>query len=78
MGNWCSLPNMRERRRRAIAVPGFVPECVARVPVSLGGLGGEAVFAKSCVCVHNRPQPFATVRNCLQLYWQLQRKCLCE
>ena len=30
------------------------PECVARVPVSLWGSGGEAVFAKSCVCVRNR------------------------
>ena len=39
----------------------FVPECVARVPVSLWGSGGKAVFAKSCVCVRNRPQVFATV-----------------
>ena len=39
------------------------PECVARVPVSLWGSGGEAVFAKSCVCVRNRSQPSATVRN---------------
>ena len=36
------------------------PECVARVPVSLGGLGGEAVFAKFCVCGRNRPQVSAT------------------
>ena len=27
------------------------------------GSGGEAVFAKSCVCDRNRRQPFATVRN---------------
>ena len=27
------------------------------------GSGGEAVFAKFCVCGRNRPQPFATVRN---------------
>ena len=27
------------------------------------GSGGEAVFAKSCVCDRNRSQPFATVRN---------------
>ena len=39
----------------------FFPECVARVPVSLWGSGGEAVFAKSCVCVRNRSQPSATV-----------------
>ena len=41
------------------------PDCAARVPVSLcgsgGGSGGEAVFAKSCVCGCNRRQPFATV-----------------
>ena len=69
------------------------------------GSGGEAVFAESCVCVRNRSQPFATVRNRFmtavrpstvasasgvvlkacevdpllsQLYWRLQRKCLCE
>ena len=27
------------------------------------GSGGEAVFAKFCVCDRNRSQPFATVRN---------------
>ena len=37
------------------------PDCVARVPVSLWGSGGKAVFAKCCVCVRNRSQPFATV-----------------
>ena len=66
------------------------------------GSGGEAVFAKFCVCVRNRRQPSATacvraVRlstvasasgvvpkvcqvDCLspQLYWCLQRRCLCE
>ena len=69
------------------------------------GSGGEAAFAESCVCVRNRPQPFATVRSRLrecdklstvasasgvvlkacevdplssQLYWCLQRRCLCE
>ena len=30
------------------------------------GSGGEAVFAESCVCVRNSPQPFATVRNRLR------------
>ena len=30
------------------------------------GSGGEAVFAKFCVCVRNRSQPFATVRNRLR------------
>ena len=39
------------------------PECVARVPVSLWGLGVEGVFARRCVRVRNRPQPSATVRN---------------
>ena len=39
------------------------PECVARVPVSLWGSGGWSVFARRCVRVRNRPQPFATVRN---------------
>ena len=69
------------------------------------GSGGEAVFAKFCVCDRNRSQPFASVRNRLwyrrkalhsgecvwrgpetvshwvvspQLYWCLQRRCLCE
>ena len=27
------------------------------------GSGGEAVFAEFCVCVRNRSQPFATIRN---------------
>ena len=30
------------------------------------GSGGEAVFAKFCVCGRNRSQPFATVRNRLR------------
>ena len=49
---------------------GLLPECVARVPVSLWGLGVEGVFARRCVYVRNRPQPsanrpqpFATVCN---------------
>ena len=37
----------------------LIPECVARVPVSLSGCGGKAVFAERCVYVCNRPQPFA-------------------
>ena len=36
------------------------------------GSGGEAVFAKFCVCDRNRSQPFATVRN--RLRWR--RKAL--
>ena len=43
-----------------------IPECVARVPVSLWGCGGEAVFTKGCVCARNRSQPSATVRNRLR------------
>ena len=66
------------------------------------GSGGEAVFAKFCVCVRNHRQPSATVcgdavrlstvasasgvvpKACQvdsfspQLYWRLQRRCLCE
>ena len=41
----------------------FFPECVARVPVSLWGCGGWAVFARRCATVRSRPQPLATVRN---------------
>ena len=36
-----------------------LPECVARVPVSLwgsGGLGVESVFARRCATVRNRPR----------------------
>ena len=32
------------------------PDCVTTVPVSLWGFGGEAAFARSCVCVRNRSQ----------------------
>ena len=35
---------------------------------SLLGCGGWAVFAGRCVYVRNRPQPFATVRNCSQSF----------
>ena len=35
------------------------PECVARVPLSLSGCGGRAVFARRCVYVRNRSQPSA-------------------
>ena len=44
----------------------FFPECVARVPVSLGGLGVRLCspsFAFAFATVGNRPQPFATVGN---------------
>ena len=40
----------------------FFPECVARVPVSLGGLGVRLCspsFAFAVATVRNRPQPFA-------------------
>ena len=36
----------------------IIPECVARVPVSLWGLGVEGLFARRCVHGRNRPQPF--------------------
>ena len=32
------------------------PECIARVPVSLWGCGGRAVFARRCATVRNRPR----------------------
>ena len=46
------------------------PECVARVPVSLGGLGVRLCspsFAFVFATVGNRPQPFATVGNHLSV-----------
>ena len=42
------------------------PECVARVPVSFGGLGVRLCSRKVAsmfATVRNRSQPFATVRN---------------
>ena len=40
------------------------PECIAAgFPFHSGGLGVEGMFARRCVYVRNRPQPFATVRN---------------
>ena len=42
------------------------PECVARVPVSLGGLGVRLCSPKvafATATVRNRSQPFATVGN---------------
>ena len=86
----------------------FFPECVARVPVSFGGLGVRLCSRKVVsmfATVRNRSQPFASDRNRLregrkalhsgectwsdpesvwswvmspQLYWCLQRRCLCE
>ena len=47
----------------AVCTELLFPAYVARVPVSLWGCGGRAVFAGRCVYVRNRPQPFATVRN---------------
>ena len=46
-----------------------LPECAARVPVSLGGLGVRLCspsFAFATATVRNRRQPFATVRNRLR------------
>ena len=51
------------RRKRFCHQPIVFPECVAKVPVSLWGSGGWAVFARRCPTVRNRPQPSATVRN---------------
>ena len=45
---------------------GVFPECVARVPVSLGGLGVRLCspsFAFAVATVRNRRQPSASVRN---------------
>ena len=50
--------------------PSFFPECVARVPVSLGGLGVRLCspsFAFATATVGNRPQVFASVRNRLRV-----------
>ena len=47
----------------------LVPECVARVPVSLGGLGVRLCSPKvafATATVRNRRQPFATVGNRLR------------
>ena len=44
----------------------FFPECVARVPVSFGGLGVRLCSPKvafATATVRNRPQPSATVRS---------------
>ena len=48
----------------------IIPECVARVPVSLWGSGGWGCVRSTLLnrsqpfaTVHNRPQPSATVRN---------------
>ena len=81
------------------------PECVARVPVSFGGVGAgpcSPIVVSVSATVRNRPQPSATVcvsavrlstvasasgvvpKACQvdslssQLYWRLQRRCLCE
>ena len=42
----------------------LLPECVARIPVSLWGSGGWAVFARRCPTLRNRLQPSATVHKC--------------
>ena len=52
------LHSLRDNERTLLKSM-FFPECVARVPVSLWGSGGEAVFAESCVCARNRSQPSA-------------------
>ena len=39
------------------------PKCVARVPVSFWGFLVVGVFARRCVCVRNRLQQPATIRN---------------
>ena len=83
----------------------FFPECVARVPVSFGGLGVRLCSRKVVsmfATVRNRSPTTATVCvtavrlstvasapgvvlkacqvDCVspQLYWRLQRRCLCE
>ena len=51
------------RRCQKLMLPLF-PECVARVPVSLGGLGVRLCspsFAFATATVRNRSQPSATV-----------------
>ena len=51
---------------RSPSVVFLFPECVARVPVSVGGLGVRLCSRKVVsmfATVRNRPQPSATVRN---------------
>ena len=64
-GETSRLPELREGQRKG--GPGgeknIFPECVARVPVSLGGLGVRLCspsFAFAFASVRNRPQPSAT------------------
>ena len=53
------------------------PECLTRVFVAVSGFGGEAVFAKRCVCVRDRPQPSATGCNCLRVRHTALLMCKC-
>ena len=58
-----SLTSVNIEKKQILAVS---PECVARVPVSLGGVGVELCsphHAFVAATARNRPQPFATVRN---------------
>ena len=66
MSSWKWGPIIRSVETSPLYLYWLVPECLARVPVSLWGCGGWAVFARHCATVRNRSQPFATVRNCLQ------------
>ena len=51
----------------AVIFNSLFPECVARVPVSLGGLGVRLCSPSfAFATVRNRSQPFATVRNRLR------------
>ena len=64
----CSKLRM-DRSEMIIISCNVFPECVARVPVSLGGLGVRLCspsFAFATATVRNRPQPSATVRNRLR------------
>ena len=51
------LETIRFIRGKNECVPAIVPECVARVPVSLWGSGGWGCVRQT---LRNRPQPFAT------------------
>ena len=63
--NYCKVPS-----RASYASADLFPECVARVPVSSGGLGVRLCSRKVVsvfATVRNRSQPSATVRNRLRV-----------
>ena len=58
-GAWCDPCSGSSQVGHAAGIGSFFPECVARVPVSLGGLGVR-------LCSPSFAFAFATVRKCPQ------------